>query len=135
MSVSELILADIARPSSGMLFQDVQAHAEIVQGDLSDTGYCRALFQGAQGPVSVFHLGAVMSGTGESDFDLAMRVNLHGTLQMLEAARHCSAPRPRFVMASAGATLGAGASTDFLSKDDTVADSTRATPHTTYVHA
>ena len=26
--------------------------------------------------LSIFHLGAVMSGQGEADFDLAMRVNL-----------------------------------------------------------
>eukprot|EP00967_Tisochrysis_lutea_P132159 scaffold230457_cov32-Tisochrysis_lutea.AAC.2 len=73
-----------------------------------------------------------MSGQGEADFDLAMRVNLHGTMSLLEAARNSGAPRPRFVMASAGATLGAGAPTDFVSKDDTVSDATRATPHTTY---
>ena len=73
-----------------------------------------------------------MSGQGEADFDLAMNVNLHGTMHMLEAARHCGALRPRFVMASAGATLGAGAPTDFVTKDDIVGDATRATPHTSY---
>ena len=73
-----------------------------------------------------------MSGTGEADFDLCMGVNMRGTLQMLESARHCGATRPRFIYASAGATLGAGAPTDFISKDDVVGDSTRATPHTTY---
>jgi len=73
-----------------------------------------------------------MSGQGETDFDMCMGVNLHGTLHMLEAARHCGAPRPRFVMASAGATLGSGAPTDYVTKDDVVADSTRATPHTSY---
>ena len=83
--------------------------------------------------MSIFHLGAIMSGQGEADFDLCMGVNLHGTLHLLEAARQCTSDaRPHFVLASAGATLGAGAPTDFVSKEDTVGDTTRATPHTTY---
>ena len=76
----------------------------------------------------------------EAEFDLVMNVNLHGTLNLLELARAhhhggdggAAAPRPRFVMASAGATLGSGAPTDFVSKDDEVGDWTRATPHTSY---
>ena len=84
------------------------------------------------GAVSVFHFGAVMSGQGEQDFDLVMRVNLHGTLNLLEAARQCGATRPRFILASAGATLGSGAPTDYVDKSDTVGDWTRATPHTSY---
>ena len=35
-------------------------------------------------------------------------------------------------MSSAGATLGSGAPTDYVCKDDVVGDATRATPHTTY---
>ena len=70
------------------------------------------------GAVSVFHFGAVMSGQGEQDFDLVMRVNLHGTLNLLEAARQCGATRPRFILASAGATLGSGAPTDYVEKED-----------------
>lgn len=130
--VREVLLADVVRPPK-LLFDELSTSAEIVTGDLSDEGYCRALFAGADGgPLSVFHLGAVMSGQGETDFDLCMGVNLHGTLQMLEAARHCGAARPRFIYASAGATLGSGSPTDFVTKDDVVSDSTRATPHTTY---
>jgi len=101
-------------------------------GDISDASFCKALFAGATGPVSVFHLGAIMSGHGEADFDRCVHVNLRGTMHLLEAARQCGAPRPRFVMTSAGATLGAGAPTDFVTKDDEVSDATRATPHTTY---
>ena len=129
--VKEVILADIAKPPK-MVCEELDFEAQIVVGDLADSGYSKALVSGADGPVSIFHLGAVMSGQGEADFDLCMNVNLYGTLNLLEAARHCGAPRPRFIMASAGATLGAGHPTDFLTKDDTVGDSTRATPHTTY---
>ena len=129
--VREVLLADAVRPAQ-MLFESLSTEAQIVVGDVSDAGYCRALVDGADGPISIFHLGAVMSGQGETDFDLAMDVNLRGTMHLLEAARQCGAPRPRFVMTSAGATLGAGAPTDFVTKDGTVSDATRATPHTTY---
>ena len=39
---------------------------------------------------SVFHFAAVVSAAAEADFDLGMRINLHGTLAVLEA----SSPRP-----------------------------------------
>ena len=130
-SVREVILADVAKPSQ-MLFDSLNTDAQLAVGDVSDAGYCNALLGGADGPVSIFHLGAIMSGAGEADFDRCMDVNLRGTMHLLEAARNCGAPRPRFIMTSAGATLGAGAPTDFVTKDDAVADSTRATPHTTY---
>eukprot|EP00964_Phaeocystis_antarctica_P071742 scaffold43823_cov57-Phaeocystis_antarctica.AAC.1 len=131
--VSEVVLADVARPPQLMFAELEDSSACTVRlGDISDPLFCRSLFEGAQGPVSVFHFGAVMSGQGEQDFDLVMRVNLHGTLNLLEAARQCSATRPRFIMASAGATLGSGAPTDYVDKNDTVGDWTRATPHTSY---
>ena len=139
--VSEIVLADVSRPAS-FLFPELEksegVDVQVAVGDVSDLGFCNALLgSSAATPVSVFHLGAVMSATGEQDFDLCMRVNLMGTLNMLQAARHSAharehGGRPRFIMTSAGATLGAGAPTDFVSKDDVVGDSTRATPHTTY---
>ena len=128
--VTEIVLADVTRPAK-LMFDELSA-ARVVVGDVADAAFCRSLFEGVTDAVSVFHLGAVMSGQGEKDFDLVMGVNLHGTLNMLEAARACGAPRPRFIMASAGATLGSGAPTDFVTKDDTVGDWTRATPHTSY---
>ena len=60
-----------------------------------------------------------------------MRTNLHGTINVLEAARRAPG-RPKVVYASAGATLGAGAPTDWVSSQDVVGDFSRATPHTTY---
>ena len=132
-AIQDLVLVDVARPER-FLFSELEQSARVEVGSIADASFCRELLsqRDASSPVSVFHLGAVMSGQGEADFDLCMDVNLHGTLNLLEAARHCGAPRPRIIMASAGATLGAGAPTDWLTKDDAVADSTRATPHTTY---
>ena len=129
--VTEIILADVGRPPK-LMFDELEQKCSVKLGDISDPAYCQSLFEGATGAVSIFHFGAVMSGQGEQDFDLVMRVNLHGTLHLLEAARRCGACRPRFIMASAGATLGSGAPTDFVDKSDTVGDWTRATPHTSY---
>ena len=131
--VSEVVLVDVSRPPQLMFAELEDSSACTVRlGDVSDPLFCRSLFEGAKGAVSVFHFGAVMSGQGEQDFDLVMRVNLHGTLNLLEAARQCGATRPRFILASAGATLGSGAPTDYVDKSDTVGDWTRATPHTSY---
>ena len=41
----------------------------------------------ANGPVGVFHLASIVSGHGERDFDLALRVNLDGARHLLEACR------------------------------------------------
>ena len=132
VALKEIVLVDTERPAE-LLVDSTEEALRFEIGSIADASFCRSLFSGcADAPVSVFHLGAVMSGQGEDDFDTCVDVNLHGTLHMLEAARHCGAPRPRFVMASAGATLGAGAPTDWLTKDDVVSDATRATPHTTY---
>ena len=73
--------------------------------------------------------------------DLAMNVNLRGTMNMLDATRAwqeapssstVSSMRPTFMFSSAGATIGAGHPADWISHVDTISDSTRATPHTTY---
>ena len=49
--------------------------------------------------LSVFNLASVVSGGGELDFDLAMRVNLDGNLHVLESARALGS-KPRVVFAS-----------------------------------
>ena len=67
--------------------------------------------------------------------DLALKVNLQGTMNMLEATRawkETSTSRPTFIFSSAGATLGAGHEADWVQKNDTISDATRAAPHTTY---
>lgn len=139
--ITKLLLADIAFPPT--LQPKIEACPDLVtklQGDVSEKSYCDKLY--AQVPstdvthVSIFHLGAVMSGDGERDFDLCMRVNLHGFLNMMEGARQNVFLKlgfaPKFIFSSAGATIGSGAPTDYITKDDTISDASRATPHTTY---
>jgi nucleoside-diphosphate-sugar epimerase len=57
----------------------------------------------------VFHLAAVVSAAAEADFDLGMRVNLHGTLAVIEACRKLPAP-PRVIFTSSVASFGGGQS-------------------------
>ncbi len=54
----------------------------------------------------VVHLAAVVSAQAEADYDLGMRVNLHGTLAVIEAARRCVKP-PRVVFTSSVASFSA----------------------------
>jgi NAD(P)-dependent dehydrogenase (short-subunit alcohol dehydrogenase family) len=139
-ALHKLILADICFPPQlqPILEAALSEQVQKFQGDVSDVAFCDSLYAEAKDAahVSVFHLGAVMSGDGERDFDLCMRVNLHGFLNMLEGGRaHLYRKRgllPKFIFASAGATIGSGAPSDYISKQDTISDATRATPHTTY---
>lgn len=110
--VNEILLADVARPPRLLLSELEEALADgllrVVIGDVSDESFCVSLFEGAS-DVSVFHLGAVKSGQGEAGFDLCLRVNLVGTMRILEAGRASTSLQPRFILTSAGATiLGAG---------------------------
>jgi NAD(P)-dependent dehydrogenase (short-subunit alcohol dehydrogenase family) len=148
VSISKLVLADIAFPPTLQPAIELEQSSSFgtasivkkLQGDVSDKDFCNTLYAETEGAqhVSVFHLGAVMSGDGERDFDLCMRVNFHGFLNMMEGARHhvyqkrgCQ-HKAKFIFTSAGATIGCGAPTDYITKEDTISDASRATPHTTY---
>jgi len=142
--VTRIILADIAQPPT-LLFDlfslaesnDIQLQFQI--GDVSNLDYCKSIVgtpTADEKALSVFHLGAVMSGAPP---DVCLRVNLHGTLHMLEATRawqespsNDASVRPTFLFSSAGATLGAGHPADWIGHSSTISDATRAAPHTTY---
>ena len=131
-AVTQIQLVDVHKPNT-FLFPELQnSMLNFTVGDVADPNFCKTLFDGNPEALSLFHLGAVMSGQGETDFDLCMNTNLHGSLNILEAARQSNLPRPKLVFASAGATLGTGDPRDFVSADELVGDWTRATPHTTY---
>ena len=75
-------------------------------------------------PDIIVHLAAVVSGEAEDDFDTGYRVNLEGTLRLLEAlraARHV----PRLVFASSIAVFGAPF-------PDRIPDEHHLTPLTSY---
>ncbi|EHM02986.1 NAD dependent epimerase/dehydratase family protein [Acetobacteraceae bacterium AT-5844] len=72
----------------------------------------------------VFHLAAVVSAAAEADFDLGMRVNLHGTLAVLEACRALE-KAPRVVFTSSVASFGGG-------QDAVIPDDGRQLPANSY---
>lgn len=75
----------------------------LVTGDIADPGVLADVI--SEGTGLVFHLAAVVSGAAEADFDLGMRVNLEGTLALLEACRRLQTA-PRLVFASSVAVFG-----------------------------
>ncbi len=119
--VDEVVLFDAVAPPGPIA--DLDARAKLVIGDIAERDLVFGLID--RDDVSVFHLASVVSGGGEKDFDLAIRVNLMGGLNLLEAAR-ARAGSPRLVFASSLAVFGGAA------MPRTVADTTKQTPQTTY---
>ena len=119
--IDELLLFDQAVPDP--LPAALADRATFVAGDIGDRDTVFGLID--RDDVSVFHLASVVSGGGEQDFDLAMRVNLDGNLHVLEALRARDGV-PRLVFASSIAVFGGTA------MPDSVGDTTKQTPQTTY---
>jgi nucleoside-diphosphate-sugar epimerase len=118
--VERLTLLDAAPPPPGTR---LPGRAEAVVGDVCDREVVRGLLAPKR-PV-VFHLASIVSAGAERDFDLALRVNLDGTRNVLEACR--AAPGlPRVVFASTLAVFGGS------EMPETVTDSLRPVPQTTY---
>ncbi|GAA0582680.1 SDR family oxidoreductase [Craurococcus roseus] len=74
-------------------------------GDVSDPAAVAEAVQ--PGTRVVVHLAAVVSAQAEADFDLGLKVNLHGTLAVLSACRALPSP-PRVVFTSSVASFGGG---------------------------
>ncbi|HEY7747821.1 MAG TPA: D-erythronate dehydrogenase [Aestuariivirgaceae bacterium] len=119
--IGEIVLFDMAVPQTRP--KDLDERVNFAAGDISDWETVRRLIDAED--ISIFHLASVLSGGGEQDFDLAMQVNLHGNLNLLEAARAVGS-RPRVVFASSIAVFGGKA------MPKTVGDATKQTPQTTY---
>jgi len=81
--VDSLLLFDVAAPAQRPAWADDRV--TLREGDISDPALVRDLID--RDDISVFHLASVVSGGGEKDFDLAMRVNLTGGLNVFEALR------------------------------------------------
>jgi nucleoside-diphosphate-sugar epimerase len=81
--IDQIVLFD--QPDSVARLSRVPEGCETSSGDISDAAVAAALL--GDGSVAVFHLASVVSGMGERDFDLALRVNLDGARYLLEACR------------------------------------------------
>jgi nucleoside-diphosphate-sugar epimerase len=124
--VDAITLFDAVEPPAPL--EGLDGRAKVVIGDISDQNLVAGLID--RDDVSVFHLASVVSGGGEKDFDLAIRVNLMGGLNVLEAVRaragRARAGAPRLVFASSIAVFGGSA------MPAVVGDTTKQTPQTTY---
>ena len=120
-SIDTITLFDLDKPSEPVRKEGMMIEA--VTGDISDHRTVNDLID--RDDISVFHLASVVSAGGEQDFDLAMRVNLDGTRNVLECMRSRNSC-PRLVLASSIAVFG-GAS---MAK--VVGDTAKQTPQTTY---
>jgi D-erythronate 2-dehydrogenase len=118
--VDALVLADREVPSSRSAWMD--SRVELVACDVTDREQVFALID--RDDVSVFHLAAVVSAEAERDLDLALRVNVDGGRNLLEALRRREG-RPRLVVTSTYAVFGG-------ELPDVCGDDTRLTPQSTY---
>ncbi len=99
------------------------SHVQFQEGDVSDRDTVFALAD--RDDLSFFHLASIVSGEGERDFDLAMRVNLEGTRHVFEACRTRKS-QPKIVFTSSVAAFGGpGMPPD-------VGDNVKRCPETTY---
>jgi len=119
--VEELLLFDQVVPQD--LAATLGGPVTTVEGDISDRATVESLID--RDHISVFHLASVVSVGGEKDFDLAIRVNLDCGRYVLDALI-TRASQPRLVFASSIAVFGGAA------MPDSVGDTTKQTPQTTY---
>ncbi|RYI99636.1 MAG: NAD-dependent epimerase/dehydratase family protein [Acetobacteraceae bacterium] len=98
---------------TGLTLFDLQAPAGLeapfpvrcLGGDVADPAQVANAIP--QGTKVVVHLAAVVSAQAEADFDLGLKVNVMGTLAVLQACRALREP-PRVVFTSSVASFGGG---------------------------
>ena len=75
-TIDDLLIFD--RQISEEVTKGLEDRTTLVEGDISNRETVNGLFD--RNDISVFHLASVVSGEGEQNFDLAMKVNLEGGL-------------------------------------------------------
>ena len=98
--IDTIVVLDTVTPEPAMI-TDPRLH--VATGDITDRAALAQVIDDRT--TSVFHFAAVVSAAAEADFDLGMRINLHGTLAVLEACRALPRP-PRLVFTSSIASFG-----------------------------
>ena len=117
-AITGLTLFDLAAPPA----PEARFPVRCLGGDVADPAAVAAAIPA--GTAVVFHLAAVVSAAAEADFDLGIKVNLHGTLAVLQACRALGT-RPRVVFTSSVASFGGG-------QDAVVPDDGRQLPTNSY---
>jgi len=98
--IDTIVVLDTVTPEPAIT-TDSRLH--VATGDITDRAALAQVIDDRT--TSVFHFAAVVSAAAEADFDLGMRINLHGTLAVLEACRALPHP-PRLVFTSSIASFG-----------------------------
>jgi D-erythronate 2-dehydrogenase len=98
--IDTIVVLDTVTPEPAIT-TDPRLH--VASGDITDRAALAQIIDNRT--TSVFHFAAVVSAAAEADFDLGMRINLHGTLAVLEACRALPRP-PRLVFTSSIASFG-----------------------------
>ncbi len=104
-AVSSLTLYDVvaAQKPAGAKFP-----VTVLTGDLPAPGETDKLVKDK--PDVIFHLAAIVSGEAEQEFEKGYRINLHGTMNLLESIRKAydgATKKPRVVFTSSIAVFGA----------------------------
>ena len=98
--IDTVVVLDTVTPEPAIT-TDTRLH--VATGDITDRATLAQVLDDRT--TSVFHFAAVVSAAAEADFDLGMRINLHGTLAVLEACRALPRP-PRLIFTSSIASFG-----------------------------
>jgi len=87
--ISKIVLFDMRDPAAIPESTRKDPRIEIQLGDLTDRATMDKLLKPEAGDeyVTCIHLAALLSGYAEDDFDLGMKVNLQGTINVMEAVR------------------------------------------------
>jgi nucleoside-diphosphate-sugar epimerase len=117
-AVTGLTLFDMAEPPP----MDAPFPVTRLAGDVTDAAaLARAIPEDTD---VIVHLAAVVSAQAEADYELGLRVNLHGTLAVIDACRRL-ARLPRVVFTSSVASFSGG-------QDANLPDDARQTPANSY---
>ena len=108
-AIEKIVLADVAEPPFWHKGLREQEQIDVRFGDITDSNWVDSLFDNTY--ELVFHLASIVSGHGEQDFDLAMRVNLDGTRYLFENIR-AQNNNARVVFTSSVASFGGDAMPD-----------------------
>ena len=103
--ISSLTLYDVVAPDKPA---SAKFPVETLTGDLPAPGETDKLV--ASRPDVIFHLAAIVSGEAEQAFEKGYRINLHGTMSLVESIRKAydgAARKPRVVFTSSIAVFGA----------------------------
>src|SRR5215208_312101 len=119
--IDKLTLLDVAAPAKPA---DFDGEVTTIASDISEPTEAAKAMAGR--PDVIFHLAAIVSGEAEIDFDKGYRINLLGTLGLLEAIRRSGDDyHPKLVFTSSIAVFGAPF-------PDSIPDEFHLTPLTSY---